>query len=60
MPVADLKGFAEGRGIVISPQSEIVEEALSRIISGYGSDPAVLKANFDDAVSLSERLAYDI
>ncbi len=60
MPVADLKGFAEGRGIVISPQSEIVEEALSRIISGYGSDPAVLKANFDDAVSLSESLAYDI
>jgi hypothetical protein len=60
MPVADLKRFAGDLGIVISPQAEIVNEALRRIISGYGSDPSVLKENFDDAVSLSEKLAYEI
>ena len=60
MPVADLKKFAENLGIVIPPQEEIVNEALRSIISGYGDDPAVLKENFDEAVSLSEKLAYGI
>ncbi|WMT45422.1 MAG: type II restriction endonuclease [Cuniculiplasma divulgatum] len=60
MPVADLKKFAEDRGIVIPPQDGIVNEALRSIISGYGDDPAVLKENFDEAVSLSEKLAYGI
>lgn len=60
MSVIDLKRFAEESGIEIAPQSEIVEEALRRIISGYGSDSSVLKENFDDAVSRSETLAYEI
>ena len=60
MPVTDLKRFAEDLGIKIPPQTEIVDEALRRITSGYGSNPSVLKENFDDAVSRSEMLAYEI
>ena len=60
MPVTDLKEFAAGRGIVIPPQAGILDEALQNIISGYGNDPSILKENFDDAVSRSEKLVYDI
>lgn len=60
MPVTDLKRFAEDLGIKIPPQTEIVDEALRRITSGYGSNPSALKENFDDAVSRSEMLAYEI
>jgi len=58
--IADLRKFAESRGIVMPSQKEIIEEALRRIFNKYGSQPSKIKSNFDLALSGSEELAYSI
>ena len=60
LTVTDLKQFASARGISIPDQQVIILEALEEIISVYNGDPANLKAHYDDAVLLSEQLAYKI
>lgn len=60
MYIADLRKFAESRGIVMPSQKEIIEEALRRIFNNYGSEPSKIKSNFDLALSGSEELAYSI
>ena len=60
MTVIDLRKFASDRGISIPDQQVIISEALDEIISVYGRDPANLKANYDDAVFQSEKLAYRV